>query len=430
MARIHNASNVALLPQLALWDIPDTQESIMKDVEYEIRPISTFSSTTPLRFEVRSPENEYMLFNESHLWLKMKITLSHATKKVVGADWASVTPVNNMFHSIFKHVSLLINNREVTVTPSLYAYRSFIENYLAFADSAKKGRLAAVGWNDDEAGRRKMITDCVVDDPAVAIVDFEGMLNLDLSFQEKAIPGGTHIVLEILPNSPSFYLNTANDFTVKVEFLDTAWYVHKAQVSPAAADGLRYGFTKSPARYAITRCDVRHTTIPANVFDYTLENVVMGNLPRRVFLGFVSSNAFNGTTKDPFSFQHFNVNYVAAFIDGTPYPLRPFTPDFKRNNYVREFRALYRALNQTGTETYLTIDRPAFKNKPLFAFNFAPDLSNGGSFSSHLNLRTQGHLRIQLKFAEKLPESIVAVLYCEFDSCLEIDDMRNVHIDY
>lgn len=97
-----------------------------------------------------------MLFNESHLWLKIKITLSHPNKaKIEGGDWANVTPVNNLFHSIFKHVSLLINNREVTVTPSLYAYRSYIENYLAFADSAKAGRLSAVGWSDDVTTRRK-----------------------------------------------------------------------------------------------------------------------------------------------------------------------------------------------------------------------------------------------------------------------------------
>ena len=344
------------------------------------------------------------------------------------SDWAHVTPVNNMFHSMFKHVSLMINNREVTVTPSLYAYRAYIENYLAFAQSAKKGRLSAVGWCDSEGKRRKIISDGVVDNPAVSIVDFEGMLNLDLTFQEKAIPGLTHVVLELLPHQPNFYLKTTGDFVVKVDFLDTNWTVHKSQVTPQLLSGLNYGLSKAPARYAITRADVRHTTIPANVLDYSLDNIVIGVLPRRVFLGLVSNDAFNGQTTDPFRFQHYNVNFVSAFIDGTPYPQRPFTPDFKQNTFVREFRALYRALNQTGTETYLDIDRDEFKERPLFAFNFAPDLSNGPSLSSHVNLRQQGHLRIQLKFAEKLPESVVAILYCEFDSIIEIDELRNLHI--
>lgn len=431
MSRIHKASNIALLPQLSLWDVPDTQESIVRDVEYEIRPISTFSSSTPMRFEVRSPENEYMLFNESHLWLKLKITLSKpAGGKVEGSDWANVHPVNNFFHSIFKHVSLMINNREVTVTPSNYSYRAFIENFLAFADSAKRGRLSSVGWSDDASKRRKMITDGVSDDPAVSVIDFEGMLNLDLTFQEKAVPGDTQIVLELMPNNPSFYLPCTNGVTASVDFLETAWYVHKAQVSPNTLEGLRFGFTKAPARYCVTRSDVRHASIPGNVFEYTLENLVMGTLPRRIIMGLVSSDAFNGSTKDPFGFQHFNVNYLSAFIDGTAFPLRPYTPDFRRNNYVREFRALYRALNQTGTETYLEVDRSGFKDRPLFAFNFAPDLSNGGSLSSHVNLKSQGHLRLQLKFAEKLPNPVIAIIFCEFDSCIEIDALRNVHIDY
>lgn len=431
MSKIHGASNIALLPQLSLWDVPDTQESIDRDVEYEVRPISTFSSTTPLRFEVRSPENEFMLFNESYLWIKLKITLSHPSgAKITGNDWAHVMPAQNFFHSLWKHVSLMINNREVTVTPSLYSYRAFVENYLAFADSAKKGRLSAIGWSDDVAKRREIITGGVSDDPAVSIIDFEGMLNLDLSFQEKAVPGDTQIVLELIPNPAAFYLPCTGDFKASVDFLDTAWYVHKAQVSPNTMAGLRFGFSKAPARYVVTRADVRHVTIPENIFDYTLENIVVGPLPRRVILGLVPSSAFNGSAQDPFAFKHFNVTFLAAFIDGVQFPLRPYTPDFKKNNYVREFRALYRAMNQTGTETYMKIDRKEFKDRPLFAFNFAPDLSNGGSFSSHVNLKTQGHLRIQLRFGERLPESVIAILYCEFDSCMQIDELRNVHLDY
>lgn len=430
MSKIHSASNIALIPQLSLWDIPDTQLSILNTNEYAIRPISTFTSSTPIRFEVRSPENEYILFNECHVWMKMKVTLSHPTgAKITGNDWAHVMPAQNFFHSIWKHMSLLANNREVTVTPSLYAYRAFLENYVGFAKSAKDGRMSAIGWGDEITKRRKIITDGVIDDPAVSIVDFEGMLNLDMSFQEKAFPGATQIVLELMPNAPSFYLPCTGDFKVSVDFQDIVWYITKAQVAPDAMEGQRFGFSKAPARYAVTRADVRHVTIPENVFDYTLENIVVGNLPRRVILGLVPSSAFNAMSQDPFDFKHFNVNFVAAFIDGSQYPLRPYTPDFKRNIFVREFRALYRALNQTGTETHMRIDRSQFKEKPLFAFNFAPDLSNGGSFSSHVNLKTEGHLRIQLRFGERLPEAVIAILFCEFDSLMQVDELRNVYID-
>lgn len=254
------------------------------------------------------------------------------------------------------------------------------------------------------------------------------MLNIDFSFMEKAIPGNTHIILELIPNAPDFYLRTKGDFLVSVEFLDVVWYVHKALVAPNTMDGIRFGFSKAPARYVITRTEVRTTTIPSNVFDYTLENLVMGVLPRRIILGLVTSKAYIRASDDPFAFQHFNLSFLNAFIDGTPYPLRPYTPNFKRNNFVREFRSLYRALNQTGTDTYPTINRSEFKNKPLFAFQFAPDLSNGGSLSSHVNIRNEGHLRIQLKFADKLTESLVAIVYCEYDSGIQM--LGEIHIYY
>ena len=430
MARIHRASNVAILPSLAFWHVPDTQHSILQDVEYEVRPASLFTSSTPLRFEVRSPENEFVQLNESHLWLKMKVTLSKkGGAKVEGKDWANVHPVNNFLHSVFKHVALYINNRAVTVTPSNYSYRAFMENLLSFAYSAKAGRLSAVGWAEEVGKRRKIITDGVNDDPAISVVDFEGMLNLDLSFQEKAIPGDVQLVLELIPNNPSFYLPCTGDVTASVDFIDTAWYVHKAIISPNTLEGLRFGFSKAAARYCHTRTEVRQATVPANVFDYTLDNIVMGSLPRRIIVGFVSTAAFNGSSTDPFAFQHFDLNFLSAFVDSTPYPLRPYTPDFRRNNFVREFRALYRALNQTGTETYVELDRAKFKERPFFAFNFAPDLSNGGSFSSHVNTKKNGHLRLQLKFENKLEASIVAIVLCEFDSCLELDSLGNITVD-
>lgn len=149
MSRVHQSSNVAL------WEVPDSQMSILRDVEYEIRPTSIYTASTPLRFEVRSPENEFMLFNESHIWLKMKITLSSPTKGTIdGSDWSNVTPVGNFMHSVFKHVSLVVNNREVTVNPSNYSYKAFIENYLAFSESAKKGRMSAIGWESSVDGGR------------------------------------------------------------------------------------------------------------------------------------------------------------------------------------------------------------------------------------------------------------------------------------
>lgn len=101
MSRIHPSSSVALLPQFALWHVPPTQESVERDIEYEVRPISTFSSSTPIRFEVRSPANEYVLFSESLFWIRLKITLTHSTKSTFDInDWSNMKLSRNLMHSL------------------------------------------------------------------------------------------------------------------------------------------------------------------------------------------------------------------------------------------------------------------------------------------------------------------------------------------
>lgn len=428
----YESSHVTALPQLSLWELPCTQDSVLGDTEYEVRPLSTFSSSTPLRFEVRSPADEYVLFNETHIWLKVRIKLSHPTKEnITYNDWNEVTPAQNILHTMFRHVSLSVNNRQIGLSPSLYSYRSFIEQHLGFSKETRNGHLTASGWGDDVNSRRRHLFDGVDPmDHTVCEFDVEGSLHLDVTFQEKALLGATDLLFEFLPNHPRFYMKTTNGFVVDVQFADTVLYVHRMRVSHELRDAHAEALKIAPARYAMTRCEVYHTTISANKYDEICDNIVVGTLPRRMIVGLISTAAFNGLTPDPFAFSHFNLNFITCYLDGVPHPMKPYTPDFSRNIYAREFRSLYRALNQTGTQNILAIDKWQWKERPLFAFNFSPDLSNGGSLFSHVSKRQKGHLRIHFKFAEKLPEPVVVIAYCEFDSLIQIDAERNIRTDF
>ena len=75
MSKIHEASEVALLPQFNLWSVPPTQTSVIRDIEYELRPNATFNAGTPIKFEHRCPPDEYVMLNESHLNMRIKLTL-------------------------------------------------------------------------------------------------------------------------------------------------------------------------------------------------------------------------------------------------------------------------------------------------------------------------------------------------------------------
>lgn len=425
MSRVHQDSPTAILPQYSLWEIPGTQDTVIEDRCVIVRPISTFSSSTPTRFEIRPPIDEYILLNESELYLQLKVTLKHSTADVKKKDWENITPVPNLLHSMFKFVSLAINGRQTNMSPSIYSYRAYMETFLGFTDDAKKGQLDSIGWSNTKT----LLTDGVSKHKeSESVVDLLGQLHLDLTFQEKVILGGTPLTLELIPHDPSFYFKGDKGYSVEVEFQDVYFRCQRLLTSPEVVHAHNQTLAAHMAIYPYTRTEVKHRTIPANVNDYILDNMFTGILPRRIFIAFVSNNAFNGIgNESPFNFKSFGVNFLASYVNGKQVPTIPFTPDFDNNQTVKEFRALYKALNQTGTDAHYTANRQQWRETPIYGINYAVDLSNGGSFSSHVNVRAQGQLSLHVKFKTKNADPIVCIVLSETDSCFEIDSVRNVY---
>ena len=438
MSKIHEASEVALLPQFNLWTVPPTQTSVLNDIEYELRPIATFDAKSPIKFEHVCPFDEYVMLNESHLNLRLKLKLlsTDPAKKPINAQaWNTVTPVNNFMHSLFESVSIKVNNTDISRSPSSYAYRSFFETFLSFADSAKQGHLQCVGYNDEAEKRRKYLFANMNDANDECTIDLENMIHSDLTFQEKAIIGGAKLNFEFLPAKASFYFVMSDPaYDLFVTFEDATLYIHKFRVSQDLERAHRHAIERAPIRYPITRTQVYNMQIQQGVHEALLDNVITGELPRRIFFGLVEHDAFgNGNgLKDPYTFKHFNMNFIACYIGGRQVPNRPYQPDFDEKRCTREYRSLYRALNQTGTDTYLTLSKDAWmKEKCIFGFNFAPDCSNGaGGGSDHVNLKENGALRMHLKFKKPLSISVNVVLFAEFDNCIEIDSLGQVMVDY
>lgn len=293
---------------------------------------------------------------------------------------------------------------------------------LGFSDIAKQTHMESSGVS--------LTPSHYFDSTHPDVIEFEliGPLHLDLTQQHKALVGGTNFVLEMIPNDQRFYADCSNGYSCKVDFVDTCFYVHRSRVSQEMVDAHNAALMKAPARYPFTRCEVRHMTIASGQSDVILDNIVVGVLPRRMFITLVENIDFVG--ENPFNFEHFDLNYIVCYRDGIQTPVKAYTPNFTKKQYNREFLAFYRALNQNTTDPLISISKSMWVNNPIFGFNFAPDLSNGPSLESHVNIREAGHLRVHVKFAEALKQATVAIMYLEFDSCLEIDALRNIHVDY
>ena len=75
----------------------------------------------------------------------------------------------------------------------------------------------------------------------------------------------------------------------------------------------------------------------------------------------------------------------------------------------------------------MDIDREDYeRGYTLFAYDLSPDLTEEGYF----NLVKEGSIRVELKFAQALPNTINVIAYAEFESIIEINREKQVLIDY
>ena len=432
MSLIHQLSSTTTLPEFDIFRVPPTQRSVWKDVVTEHRPICVIEKGSPIPFEFRSEANEFIKFNESMLYLKYKIKLSKTDKSVVKhEDWASIVPVNNFIHSIFDKVELSVNQVQLTMAASNYAYRAYMEKLLGFSKSSKEGFLCGAMWGD-RGERTEAITPEKTADQSEITIELMDKIHFDLTFQNRAFLGNSTFSIKLYPSPPSFHFEVPTGYQLITEIKEPILYVHRSYITDSLSTAIGKALKIAPAKYPITRTEIKHFTLEKGVIERFINHAIDGVLPRRIFVMMVDQAAFSGSvTKNPFYFEHNNLNHLVCYLGGTSFPSQPMTPDFKNNLFVKEFMALYQALNQNGTDTYTELSRKDFKDgNAIFAINLTPDLSSGPGAVGHYNLQNRGELRLHVKFASELTKTTTLLMYQEFDSIIEVDEIGQVHTNY
>ncbi|XP_054152856.1 uncharacterized protein F54H12.2-like [Oppia nitens] len=398
MTTIHPLSSLMTLPELDIFGVPPTQLMIEKDIQTDHRPLTTIKADSPIEFEITTGINEYINLNKSELYLYVKIGQTTITSSSIN-----------------------------------YPYIAYFDALLNTSSQSKSTHMQTSMWvkdsypfNDHNLERQKRLSPKGKKLAVSRHIELYGKLHLDLSQQLKSLIGGVTINIKIHPNSPDFYLMYDKSIVPKVNIIDTRLYIHRSIVhSQVVLAHNKMLEEDKPALYFITRREVKTCTIPKDSIDYCLNNVESGVLPRKLYISFVSNDAYNGSqTLNQFYFKHYSLRYIACYLNGQQYPHKPYTPDFQNDKYIREYFSLFEVSNQLSHTTCdITKDEFA-EGFSIFAFNFIPDLSDGVAKSGYVSPLQRGGLRIELKFNYPLAEQITALIYCEYDSLIEIQKNR------
>ena len=136
--------------------------------------------------------------------------------------------------------------------------------------------------------------------------------------------------------------------------------------------------SRKPPRSILTRVEVKSISVHSGIYGETLDNVILGQIPKRLIIGFVDNKAFNGNRKlNPFNFHHYKINYLSLYVDGKQIPSKPLQPDFtKENLYMDAYHTLFSGTGIHFLNEGNSISCECYSNgNCLFAFDLTPDLS-------------------------------------------------------
>lgn len=434
MAFVHHDSCECTKSELDLFSLPMTQTSIESGQWMHYMPIAPLSGSNVLEFVVPGTGDEYADLAHTLLHVKFKLT-DEAGAPI--ADKLEVAPVNNWGHTAFSQVHISLNQKNVTSSSDTYPYRAYFETLLTYGRPAKTSHLTAQLWYPDTAGKfddrtsantgfakRQTFTQ------KGATVDMIFNLHCDLFHQEKYLLNGVEMKVKLVRSKDEFHLIGKSDVKVRMVIESATLMVRKVRISPSVLIAHAKALEKSSAKYAIVRADVKSLTITEGLRSKILDNIYLGQLPKRVILGFVSNNAFNGDlTLNPFKFESFGINFLSLYVDGTQVPAYPLTPAFgSKPQTIRSYHSLFSGTGIHFRDQGNDISREDYVDgNVLYAFDLTPDLS---SHTGQWTLQKTGSMRLEVRFKDSLTSSINCILYSEFDSLIEIDKHRNVQTDF
>ncbi|XP_067398652.1 uncharacterized protein F54H12.2-like [Emydura macquarii macquarii] len=370
MAFIYCGSEDCAKSELNLFQIAPTQTSIEKSICIEVPPLSAITEASPLNFFIAGNSIDYMDLNNMLLYLCCKIIKGDGTTLA----WDAVVGlVNYPMASIFSQLDVTMGDRLISESNNCYPYRAFIEAVLNYSDDTLAMQFSPGLFFKDTPGQHE-----------------------DTALDGKNL--GVDVKIKLTHSKDAFCLmgDVAKGYNPHI--VSASLFVKKVRVAPGVHLGHTEALLTTNAKYLVDRVEMKVFSIPAGSRVSNQENLFLGQLSKMLVLGFVDNDAFSGSyAKIPFHFKHYDINFVALYVDGEQIPTKPLQLDFKAGRCMREYMNLVQMAGKHMKNHVLLNDRVEFaQGYTLFAF----DLSPNQECTNYYSLIKTGNLRAEKRFCE------------------------------
>lgn len=443
MSYINETSPVVALPEIEVFETIPVQTTVEQTIDEAIIPISQLNSGAHVEFIIKTSENEFIKVNDTMLQTRFRVKLSKTDSTAVTEDdWKKVSIINNPADSMWGQIDVSIGETQTTKPLHTHPYKAYISTILNTPKEVKNTFLKLRGFADDNFSetlrnktndeRKKLIRWKSGDKSLGRLCEFWTPLHVDLFQQSKDLIGGLTIKIRLIPSRPElFFITEDSKLLPSIHFEDIYLHIRQRQINGDVALGVLQGVAISPAKYPINRVEVRSYTIDRGTTMRNLENIIVGTIPRRVYICFVNNEAFAGSyTKNPFFFHHYDISSIACFVNSELISRRPYKPDYDLEYLGYEYIKFLKISGQYNNGILTGITPEQYKEGyTIFAFDLTRDNSYGFAKSGYCDMPKRfSHLRFTVHFKNALPETISAIIYCEWDDIVMIDSLKNAII--
>ena len=373
------------------------------------------------------------------------IKITDAPANVAGGTQPVVVPENLMCQAMWKEIEVKMNGHTVTKSANLeYAYKAYLETIMTYGEEALNTHMKSEMWYPDDArdiaqtvAENNAQTDAAKkrDNPYERDVykfipyhtkanlyarnkefNFSMQLHTEITSIHSFLPDDISYEFKFIANDPKFFLRAVRGANLDghefhLQFTKLSLSGEYMVPSPQVEKQILKFRQNNDAVMRTTRTDIISKIINQglNSFDYNDMFFSSDSLPDQLFIMLVSNDAKNGVLeKNPFYFDHYNVNSIRLQVNNRNYPVDTLRPDWDNDKYARTYRALFENTSIKNQNCGLSITPFNFKwGNTIFAFDLNPD----GCSGAHANhVEQKGWASLHLLFKDPLPENVKCIV--------------------
>ena len=451
-ASILPGSKPVMSPSLDLFKVPPTDFSVASRRKVPVAPFTT--GITPVDFQI-DPQSEFIDLSQSEFELELRLKKTDGTDLTAAAA-SQIFLVNNLAHSLFKQISVRMNNTLISNQTDTYAYKAMLDTALNFDRDDGDTILKPQGWVNGLNPHTGALTANQLDvthNDHKALPETERFALKQMREEYGQYAGRTHVLrfkpmievfhmskllvpqvqlgIQLFFNAPEFFtIRYAGADTLRLNVADIKikLLLCQVKVNESLYRELASSMDRGLVSYPTVRSEVRTYNLGATERLFEINNPFQNRTPNLLVVGMVEAAAFNGdVTKNPFAFQTFNLRSIKQLVKGEEYPYE--TLELSHDSDQLDMRGYHRFLEATSClrkgKGNMVTRREWGRGRAftLFAFDNA---ANGRLHSPVLNPKLSGELKLMLHFGDDPGVNVAIIVYGEFENLLEVDGNKAV----